>query len=178
MSMKNLFALLTSVGTLLVSNLASSQTKFNEQKAGNIFDIAIPDYMSRTVGLNDVATIQYKNSMKDIYTIVIEDSKAELAIAAIFYSSLQEFQEEFDKDFIKEEEKRTSNIPLFTTKNDINFVEYDVSYYDKELKIEVYYLVGIVETKSHFYKVLSWTNLANKEKYKADFQKTLYSLKQ
>jgi hypothetical protein len=72
---------------------------------------------------------------------VIEDSKEELAIAAIFYASIQEFQEEFEKDFIKDEEKRTSSKPLFTAKNDIKFVEYDVSYYDSELKIEVYYLV-------------------------------------
>jgi hypothetical protein len=66
----------------------------------------MPDYMTRTIGLNDVATVQYKNSVKDIYTIVIEDSKEELAIAAIFYASIQEFQEEFEKDFIKDEEKK------------------------------------------------------------------------
>jgi hypothetical protein len=30
--------------------------------------------------------------VKDIYTIVIEDSKEELAIADIFYSSLKEFK--------------------------------------------------------------------------------------
>jgi hypothetical protein len=134
--------------------------------------------MNRTVGLNDVATIQYKNSVKDIYTIVIEDSKEELAIADIYYSSLKEFQEEFEKDFIADEKKRSNTQPIFTTKNSINFVEYDVTYYDEELKIEVYYLVGIVETKSHFYKVLSWTNLANKEEFKTDFKKILYSLKQ
>ncbi|MBC5841060.1 MAG: hypothetical protein K2Y30_07135 [Flavobacteriaceae bacterium] len=176
--MKNLFAVLTVISITLFSVAAKSQTKFNVQKAGNIFDISIPDYMTRTIGLNDVATVQYKNSVKDIYTIVIEDSKEELTIADIFYTSLQEFQEEFEADFIKDEEKRTSSKPIFTTKNNINFAEYDVSYYDKELKIDVYYLVGIAETKSHFYKILSWTNLENKEKFKTDFQKILYSLKQ
>ena len=176
--MKNLFSIFATTAALFVSIITIAQTKFNSQKAGNVFSLEIPDYMNRTVGLNDVATVQYKNSVKDIYTIVIEDSKEELAIADIFYSSLKEFQEEFEKDFIKEEEKRSSSTPLFTTKNDNNFVEYEVSYYDQELKIEVYYLVGIVETKSHFYKVLSWTNLANKDKFKVDFQKILYSLKQ
>lgn len=176
--MKNLFSILATTTVLFFSIIVSGQTKFNQQKAGNIFSIDIPDYMSRTVGLNDVATVQYKNSVKDIYTIVIEDSKEELAIADIVYSSLKEFQEEFEKDFIKQEEKRTSTAPLFTTKEGINYVEYDVTYYDEELKIEVYYLVGIVETKSHFYKILSWTNVANKDKFKVDFQKILYSLKQ
>lgn len=176
--MKNIFAVLTFISVSLFSVSVISQTKFNQQKAGNIFDISIPDYMTRTIGLNDVATVQYKNTVKDVYTIVIEDSKEELTIADIFYSSLQEFQEEFEADFIKGEEKRTSSKPVFTTKNNVNFTEYDVSYYDNELKIEVYYLVGIAETKTHFYKILSWTNLENKDKFKSDFQKILYSLKQ
>jgi hypothetical protein len=89
---------------LLFSVIATGQTTFNQYKAGNVFDIAVPDYMTRTIGLNDVATVQYKNSVNDIYTIV-EDSKR-MAIAAIFYASIQEFQEEFEKDFIKDEEKK------------------------------------------------------------------------
>jgi hypothetical protein len=59
---------------LLFSVIATGQTTFNQYKAGNVFDIAVPDYMTRTIGLNDVATVQYKNSVNDIYTIV-EDSK-------------------------------------------------------------------------------------------------------
>ena len=43
--------------------------------------------------------------------------------------------------------------------------------------MEIYYLVGIVETKTTFYKVLTWTNAKNKEKFKADFQRILYSIK-
>jgi lysophospholipase L1-like esterase len=56
----------------------------------------VPDYMTRTIGLNDVATVQYKNSVRHIY-YCDRDSKEELAIAAIFYASIQEFQEEFEK---------------------------------------------------------------------------------
>jgi|TARA_R110000868_G_scaffold146339_1_gene367123 hypothetical protein len=176
--MRHTFKALTLIGITFISLSVKSQTKFNQQKAGNIFEISVPDYMTRTIGLNDVATVQYKNNVKDIYTIVIEDSKEELKIADIFYSSLLEFQEEFEADFVKGEEKRTSTKPTLSTKNNINYIEYDVTYYDKELNIEVYYLVGIVETKTHFYKVLSWTNILNKEKFKSDFQKILYSVKQ
>jgi hypothetical protein len=38
-------------------------------------------------------------------------------------------------------------------------------------------LVGVVETKTAYYKVLSWAVAENKDKFKADFQKILYSLK-
>lgn len=174
---KNKTIFITACLTLYAA-MAIGQTKFNPQKAGNVFYMAVPDYMSKTIGLNDVATVQYKNSIKDIYTIVIEDNKEDLKLAEINYASLSEFQEEFAKDFIKDEGKRPSSKPIFTTKNDINFVEYDTAYFDKETNREIYYLVGIVETKSHFYKILSWTSMDNKDKYKADFQKMLYSLKQ
>ena len=62
-------------------------------------------------------------------------------------------------------------------KGDINFIEADVSFSRKDAKTEIYYHIGIVETKTAFYKVLSYCTLENKAKFKADFQKILYSLK-
>ena len=161
----------------LGTSIAFGQTKFIQQKAGHIFYLDLPDYMSRTVGLNDVASIQYKNSVKDIYTIAIEDSKEDLALLEIHYASTKEFQEEFANDFLKDEEKRTVSKPIFQTKNNINYAEFEVSYFDKEAQTEIYYVIGIVETKTHFYKILSWTTMENKDKYKADFQKIIYTLK-
>jgi hypothetical protein len=62
-------------------------------------------------------------------------------------------------------------------KEEMNFIESDITYYDKDAKTEIYYLVGVVETKTAYYKVLSWAVAENKDKFKADFQKILYSLK-
>jgi hypothetical protein len=56
-------------------------------------------------------------------------------------------------------------------------VECDASYYDEEIKAEIYYLAGVVETKSAYYKVISWSSVENKDKFKPDFQKILYSIK-
>jgi hypothetical protein len=161
----------------LNSTTSIGQTKFSQQKAGHIFFIDLPDYMTKTMGLNDDATIQYKNSVKDVYNIVIEDSKEELAILDMHYSSINEFHEEFIKDFLKDEEKRNISKPIYQSKDNLNYIEFDASYFDKDAQIEIYYLIGIIESKSHFYKILSWTKMENKDKFKSDFQKTLYSLK-
>jgi hypothetical protein len=48
-------------------------------KAGNVLLYSL--ITTRTIGLNDVYGTNIKNSVKDIYTIVIEDSKEELDIA-------------------------------------------------------------------------------------------------
>ncbi|MFA9190060.1 hypothetical protein AAGV28_01650 [Flavobacterium sp. FZUC8N2.13] len=163
---------------IFFTSISIGQTNFIKQKAGHVFYFDMPEYMNKTLGLNDVATIQFKNSIKEVYAIVIEDSKEDLSLLEMYYSSINEFHEDFIKDFLVDEEKRFLSKPILNSKDNINFIEFDASYYDKENDIEIYYLIGIVESKSHFYKVLYWTNKDNKDKFKADFQKSLYSFKE
>jgi len=154
----------------------TAQTKFKEFKAGHTFNINLPEYMTKTVGINSASIIQYKSVVKDVYGFVIVDTKEELEMAEMKYSSLMEFYENFIKDFVKDEEKRTVSTAKSKTIGDINFIESDVTYYDKEVKSEIYYLIGIVETKTAYYQVLGWTGIENKDKLKADLQKILYSI--
>ncbi|MEJ5964141.1 hypothetical protein [Pedobacter immunditicola] len=174
--MKRIVTML-SIALGLMSTTAIAQTTLKELKAGNIFYVSIPNYMSRTTGLNSSSTIQYKSAVKDVYGFVIEDPKEDLVLADLQFSSINEFYERFIADFLKNEGKRQVSKPVYQQKGGINFAECDFTYYDKDVEGEIYYLVGIVETKVSFYKVLSWTTAANKDKYKADFQKILYSLK-
>lgn len=174
--MKKIIATLSLILVLTTSNLLA-QTNLKEYKVGHIVSVSLPDYMSRTVDVNNSSIIQYKSTVKDVYGFIIEDNKEELALAEINYSSINEFCEDFAKDFLKDEKKRTFTYPEYQKKGDINFAEYDATYYDKEAKAEIYYLVGIVETKTSYYKVLSYTSKENKDKFKADFQSILYSLK-
>jgi hypothetical protein len=92
------------------------------------------------------------------------------------FASITEFYEEFIKDFLKDEEKLTISPPVSKSKGEINYLESDASYYDKEVAMEIYYLVGIVETPKSYYKVLSWCSLENKDKFKDDFRKIIYSI--
>ena len=113
--------------------------------------------------------------MKSI--LVIEDNKEELKLAEMNFSSVKEFYDEFIKSFIEGEEKVKQSSPISQKKGEINFIEADVSFYSKEAKTEIYYFIGIVETKKAYYKLLCYCSLENKDKFKADFQKILYSLK-
>lgn len=153
------------------------QTTMKEYTIGHPIHIALPDYMNRTLGLNEDAVVQFKSEVKDVYGYVIEDNKEELRLAEMNFSSVNEFYDEFIKSFIEGEEKVNQSKPMVQKKGEITFIEADVSFYSKEAKTEIYYLVGIIETKTAYYKVLSYCTLANKAKFKADFQKILYSLK-
>lgn len=162
--------------SVLVSTLCYSQTTLKEYKAGHVFNISIPDYMTKTIGLNDAAIFQFKSEVKDVYGFVIEDNKEDLSLADFHFTSINEFYDDFIKDFLVDEPKRKVSKVKTQKIGEINFIESDLTYYDAEYEGEIYYLVGIVETKDAFYKVLSWSSAKNKDKFKADFQKILYSL--
>jgi hypothetical protein len=162
---------------ILTTPLCFSQTPTKELRIGHSFNISIPNYMTRTIGLNDVASLQFKNEVKDIYGIVIEDNKEELALAELNYSSINEFAEDFLKTFLDDEKTKKITTPTYIKKGSLNFAEAEATYTDAETNVEIYYMVGIVETKTSYYKVLSWCESSQKDKYKEDFQKIIYSLK-
>lgn len=173
--MKRIIANLSLI-LVLTTTCISAQTTLKEYKVGHVVNVSLPEYMTRTMGLNSSSIIQYKSTVKDVYGFIIEDNKEELALVEMNYSSINEFCEDFAKDFLKDEKKKTFSYPEYKKIGDINFAEFDASYYDKDAKGEIYYLAGIVETKTSYYKVISYTGLGNKDKFKADFQKILYSL--
>ena len=156
---------------------APAQTTMKQYTVGHPFTISLPDYMSRTSGVNESAEIEYKNTVKDVYGFVIVDDKEIMKLAEISFVNIREFYDEFIKGFIEGEEKVKQSAPIASEKDGLKFMEADVSYYDKNAKAEIYYLIGIVETKTAFYKVLSYCALENKAKFKEDFKKILYSLR-
>lgn len=174
--MKTTCAILATFLFLLTST-TQAQINVKEYKAGHTFYVSLPDYMSKTNGLNNDAVIQFKNSIKDVAGFIIEDTKEDLSIAEMVFSSVDDFYENFIKDFIINEKKRTISATKSQTIGQTKFIECDASFYDKDSKIEIYYFVGIAETKDAFYKVLCFGALENKDKFKADFQNILYSIK-
>lgn len=168
--------ILSAILMVFVSGSSIAQNSYASYKAGHEFNISIPEYMTRTIGLNNSAIIQFKNSTKDVYAIVIEDNKEELKLADLNFSGIDDFYGYFIKDFLKEEQKRKIGKAKSKTIGNFRYIESEASYYDTDIKEEIYYMIGVVETKTMYYKLLCYTSLSNKEAYKADFQKILYSI--
>jgi hypothetical protein len=160
-----------------ISYSFSQSVTVKEYKVGHVYYVNIPDYMSKTSDLNDVASIQFTNSAYDIAGYIIEDTKADLEFAKMQFSSVNDFYNNFIKDFIIDQKTRVVSQPITQTIGDNNFVECDVTYYDKKSKTDIYFFVGIAETKNAFYKLLCFGGLSSKDKFKPDFQKILYSIK-
>lgn len=174
--MKKTLSIFT-ITLLLFTTSTFAQTELKRYKGGHSFEIGLPEYMSRTLGLNSASAIQYKSMVKDVYGFVIYDTKEDLALVDMNYSSIDEFYEDFIDDFLTGQENRSISNPEKKTIGEINFIECDATYFEKEGEVEIYYLVGIAETKTAFYKIMAWAAAENKDKFKSDFQKILYSLK-
>jgi hypothetical protein len=80
-----------------VNNPLLSQTIFTEQKGGNIIYLSVPSYLVKTKDLNDSAILQYMNSSKEAYLIVIDDSKAELETLGTKFETVSDFHESTSK---------------------------------------------------------------------------------
>lgn len=166
--------LLTLSFAVLISLNAFSQG-FSSKQGGNCYTLDIPEYMTRTYDLNEVATLQYQNTFKEAYVIVIEDSKDELEKAGIKFITAKEFLENFAKDYLVDAKKRKAGpITEFTANgNDHAYMEFTWESDDTDL----FMLVTGVETENHFYKIMCWTIKENVDMLKNDFLTISRSLK-
>jgi hypothetical protein len=165
-------------GLLCLSISAHSQTRLTEVKTGHVVSFAIPEYMSRTVGINSAAFLQFKSAVKDLYTFVIEDSKEELALVEMKFSTCMEFYDFTINDFLVGEKNRKVSTPKAFSEGGVNFVQSELTYYDKEAKADIYYNITVAETGNHFYQILSFTSLENSAAVKEDCSKLALSLRE
>lgn len=171
---------LTLLLVLIGISTSFAQTKFSEKKAGHIFYIAVPDYMVKTVSLNDAASAQYMNAAKNAYLIVISDSKEDLELSGQKFESPKDFHDANITAL-----KAPENSPI-ETKGKV-FEVNGFKYFQSELKsslpqddgskMDISYLVTYIESKTHFYQVLSWSLTPDFKTLLPDFKKIASSLK-
>jgi len=155
---------------LLLSLFASAvclAQQFQEKTIGHVYYVSLPDYLVKTTELNDAATLQYQNTAKETYVIVIEDEKAALEAAGMGFTGAMDFYDSFAKDFLADAkvEEKVKEIQI----SGVKAVQSSAT--KKFDDIKVFYLVTVIETPTHYYKMLSWTMEQYRKDYEADFKK-------
>lgn len=159
----------------IISFVNLSAQNFSTKQGGNCYSLDIPNYMTKSFSLNGAASLQYQNSTKEAYIIVIEDAKDHLESLGMKYLNAKEFLEDFNNDFEPEAtDRKLGKITEFSHNNN-GYAQAELTWNDKN--IDFYMLVTIVESKTHFYKILCWTLATNKDKLKDDFLKVAKSFK-
>jgi hypothetical protein len=136
----------------------------------------IPAYLTRTFQLNDVASLQYQNSSRSVYVIVIEDDKTQLESLGIKFVNAKDFLDNFANDFKKDFKDRKQVNPKEFLQNGHSHAQVELYWTEEDSKF--YMLITGVETPEHFYKIMCWTPLENKSKVNDDFLRISGSLKE
>lgn len=158
---------------LLLSYNLMAQT-FSTKTGGHCFNLQIPNYLTKTYDLNDVATLQYKNALKEAYVIVIDDSKDALKNSGTVFIDAKDFLQYFTSEYlVLKEDLIKSEIVEFTS-NGNGHAQMEVTW--KSENGEIFMILTSVETKEHFYKILTWTMLEFKDTFREDYLKIAKSL--
>ncbi|MDX9791694.1 MAG: hypothetical protein WC313_09180 [Candidatus Kapaibacterium sp.] len=150
-------------------------TDFNHQMGGHCYTVDIPDYMNKTYTLNKVASLQYMNLELETYMIIIEDSKDHLDSTGVIFTGPKNFLEAFTTNYLLDAENRKQTETISYNKNGYNYAQCELSW--NQSGLDFFMLVSIVETKTHYYKVLTWTLLSQKDDILDDFQVIVHSLR-
>lgn len=178
--MKNLIFVL--IGFIV---LAGCQPKDKTQKAevAGKYSLELPEFLTKTSGLNQDATLEYQNLEKEFYIIVIDEpigefNKAiqESEIADLYSPDLTGYSL-YVSDVFLETVDIISETPL--TDVTINGLK------GKHMEIEgsvggvdVFYFYTMVQGAKDYYQVLTWTLLSKKEEHKEEMQKIVNSFKE
>jgi len=177
---RNAFISIFSITVLMAAMQAANAQTFKENTVGHVYTISVPEYMTKTTGLNAAASSQYQGLTKEAATLVLEESKENLELESLKFSSAQEYFDYLMKTFLQDKQDRyISKSKTFKVGN-ITFVQAEASCFLEAEKTKIYYLETIAETPNYFYQILSysWGDKESYEKVKDDLKKIAASLKE
>ncbi|MFL0354802.1 hypothetical protein [Xanthomarina sp. GH4-25] len=150
----------------------------------NKFSVLIPSSMTKTSGLNPYTTFEYQNTQDDFYVIVMDESSDGFSktvnqkiydvtpdIKGYYNVILDHFREETNlKDFRVFDE-------IFELDKPEKKITFTMTGIDVTDDYPVYYRYSIIESKTTYYQIMSWTNQTNAEKIIPEMNKIINSFK-
>ncbi|WMI68184.1 hypothetical protein [Mangrovimonas sp. YM274] len=157
----------------------------NERKiVENKYSVLIPEYLTKTTGLNQYTDFEYENIKKDFYIIIMDESKDG------FYKSVE--RKKYDVtpningyyEVIKNHFKNETNLKEFKVSDEIfeldkaeKKITFTMTGIDVTDNYPIYYRYSIIESKTRYYQIMSWTNQTNASKMIVDMNKIINSFR-
>ena len=152
------------------------ETVFTEVKVNNSYSISIPDYLQPCTDLHKDASLQYQNTEKEVYAIVIDEKKITIQNYNLDYDIDTYFKNIVSEGFVENIKDGKVSIPGREEINGNKALLADVT--GKIEQNNVYYKLALVESPYEFYQILIWTKAENKDKMEADMVKMIESFKE
>lgn len=170
--MKNTLPIPLSVIVVLFALLFSACEKYTGElipaNTEGDFLISFPDYMKEVDDLKPNAIIQYSNSYRNIYAVVIKDTKEK--------ESFEDYQK---KGLGVLKNYNLLEMPLVTDsvyEESSNGKEIHVQLYGIMQEENIYYWHSTFESNTHYYQLVVWTrSMDRKQRYGKDIEGVIES---
>lgn len=145
------------------------------------YSLDIPNHLSEVKNLNDDASLQYQNAFKELYVIVIDETKREVRYAL----AIDGVGDIYSDDFDGYTSLMIDNLKHSITLNNTNIKDTIIHSLDAKIisfnsKVEEYdafYKLAFINGIDNYYQIMSWTLLDKKQEHEKIMNKMIYSFK-
>ncbi len=176
-SMKHLLYFIISAVIFTSCHVFDSENKITIEDK---YSIKLPSYVAETTNLNEDASLQYKNTLREFYVIVIDESMEEFGNVIIEYDLSDEYPNNlqgYSNLVVDMFAESISNFKLTDSKK-IEINGLSGNYFEIEGVVDdydIYYNFVIVKGNDTYYQILTWTLLHKKENHKTAMHKIINS---
>jgi hypothetical protein len=163
--------------------LASCSETTQNVVIDNRYSMDIPEGLTTTTELNDIASLQYQDMVNELYVVVIDepikdinDAIVEMELQDTYTPDLSGYTKLILEDFIPAVAPTTKTEPVDATINGMKAKTYTM-----EADVEgtpAFYKVAYVQGKDTYYQILTWTLTSKKDEYGEKMDKMIQSFKE
>ncbi|AXG73540.1 hypothetical protein DVK85_04560 [Flavobacterium arcticum] len=178
---KHLF--ITIITAFLLLSCGDSKEEIQTIKIKGLYSIELPEYLTKTTGLDNSASLQYQNTLREVYIMVIDEPKSKLE-KAIKENALEDYYtpdlDGYAKLLNEGIETRASldSVPQLISKKINGLNAKTATFTGNSQGIDIYWSLAFIEGKNNYYQVMIWTLADKKEQYKETMKAMINSFKE
>lgn len=191
---KSLIALSTGLSALFICfvtlqsahSYVAGKTPVREVNIEGRYSMMIPEYMVQGGTLNNEASLQYQNAQKEIYVIVIDESKQDFIDAFLELDEYDTTQTPLQNYAHAQMESVRANMQTVTYEspqrtfntNSGTAIGYYVAGTQEGIVDEMAFTVAFIEGRLNVYMIMSWTFRKTIDQFQTDMDSMICSFKE
>lgn len=163
----------------------SLEDDFQEVEINGQYKMHVPDYMNQSYDLNAEASLQYQNTTKETYVIIIDEDKEEFVEMFQLIGMYDDELSVIDNYASVQTQSLLENVtveektePKSYEINGLPAVTTEIQGEATGVVYPIYYYMTFIEGADDLYMIMTWTLKESKDTYKGTFEKMVKSFEE
>lgn len=167
------------ISLLACNNKVENQTVVIDNK----YSMELPDFLSKTTILNDEASLQYMNGLKELYIAVLDEPMSDFELALKENDLTDEYKNDLKgySSLVIDTFKENLEIVSMSDPNQTTINGLPALIYTVKAKVEnyvAYYNYVFIQGKKDYYQIITWTLDSKEDDHKEQMQTMISSFKE